>query len=444
MVTGRAQFAKYYLFALLCLCSIVAILDRQALNVLVGPIRADLGISDLEMSVVQGPAFGVVFALCAIPLAYFADKGSRRMVIAMGLLVWGAATIACGLAVSLTALILGRMALALGEAALTPASHALVAELFPRNQLSRALGAISAAANMSAGLSVFIAGGLTAWLATESAPAVFEGMAAWRIAMIIIALPAPILALALITTTRDPPRSVSAAPAGGPAKQIWLELSRHNYYLLLVIAGFGGLAANFYAQMAWFPSYLIRVHQMPLGSVSLQFGMVVMASGVIGPLLGGYIADALYPRFGTKAPIITLVGATAASLPQALAPLADTPGLAMLIFGIGSVCFTANMPLGSSIIQLTTSPSVRSRVSAVWLCVFNLIGLGLGPVLVPLAAKHVFGTEMALGPALVLCSSMILLISGAIFVVALTRHVHAPAPEGVATDLGAAAIAGAH
>jgi MFS family permease len=423
MMTDAERSASYYLFALLCACSIVAILDRQVFSVLVGPVRSDLGISDVAMGAVQGPAFGIAFALFTVPLAYYSDRGSRRAIIAFGLLVWGMATVVSGVAPTLTVLVLGRMALALGEAVLTPAAHSLTSDLFPRHQLSRALGVLSAAANMSAGLSALIAGGLTVWLASTSAPTFLQGFAPWRLTMIVIALPAPILAVLLMTTTRDPRRSfIASMPSvARPISQIWSELRRDHFYLLLVILGFGALAAHFYGQMSWFPSYLMRVHDMPLAAVSLKFGVVVMLSGVAGPMLGGILADSLYSRFGARAPLVALIGATAAAISQAIAPLASTPTHSILIFGVGAVCFSAATPCGGSIIQLTTAPETRARVAGVWVCVFNLVGLGLGPVLIPLAAKHLFGSEAALGPALVLCSSILLLLAGGAFVIALLR-----------------------
>ena len=112
--------------ALLLLLNVVALLDRQAISLLVGPIRADLGVSDVQISLLQGFAFATLYSLCAIPLGWAVDRFSRRLVIFCGVFTWGLATVACGLAHDFTTLLAARCFVGLGEAALAPAAFSIL------------------------------------------------------------------------------------------------------------------------------------------------------------------------------------------------------------------------------------------------------------------------------------------------------------------------------
>jgi predicted MFS family arabinose efflux permease len=97
-------------------------LDRQVMTVLIRPIRADLHISDVQFGLLQGLAFGIFYAVLGVPIAYFADFADRRKLIASGLLLWSAMTMAGALARSFTVLFATRMVVGVGEAALNPAA----------------------------------------------------------------------------------------------------------------------------------------------------------------------------------------------------------------------------------------------------------------------------------------------------------------------------------
>ena len=79
-------------------------LDRQIVNILAEPIKADLGLSDTQLGLLAGPAFAVFYALLGIPIARYADKdGTNRVrLIAISLAIWSAMTAVCGLAQNLS------------------------------------------------------------------------------------------------------------------------------------------------------------------------------------------------------------------------------------------------------------------------------------------------------------------------------------------------------
>lgn len=131
--------ARYVVLVLLC-AYVLSYIDRQILALLVGPIKADLGLSDTQIGLLQGLAFAVLFAIAGLPLGWWADRGDRRRIIAMGVGVWSLMTALCGTARSFTHLFLARAGVGIGEAALVPAAYSMISDLVPPERRGRALG----------------------------------------------------------------------------------------------------------------------------------------------------------------------------------------------------------------------------------------------------------------------------------------------------------------
>ena len=84
--------------AILMLAYVLSFVDRQILNLLVGPIKRDLLLSDTQMSLLMGFSFALFYTICGIPLGRLADSTSRRGLVAVGILVWSFMTALCGMA----------------------------------------------------------------------------------------------------------------------------------------------------------------------------------------------------------------------------------------------------------------------------------------------------------------------------------------------------------
>ena len=142
----------WYAVIFLTLASSLSTIDRQILAMMIGPIRRDLLISDSQMGLLGGLAFTVLYCFAQVPLAWIADRGSRRRVITVGMFFWSLMTAACGTAQSFAALFAARMGVGLGEAALGPAAYSMLSDLFPRRLLPAAIGVFAAAPFIGVGL----------------------------------------------------------------------------------------------------------------------------------------------------------------------------------------------------------------------------------------------------------------------------------------------------
>src|SRR5205809_2362850 len=204
----------WYIVGVLTFVYVFSFIDRQIFSLLVGPLRHDLHISDTQISYLIGLGFVVFFALFGIPIGRLADIYSRRTIIAVGLVIWSLFTAACGLAHTFPQMLLLRMGVGAGEAALSPAAYSLITDYFPRNRLATAISVYSMGIYIGGGLS-YLLGGLVVRYAA--------GQAMWNLPMVgpirssqlmlvIVGLPGIALVL-LLYTIREPKRQRASASA---------------------------------------------------------------------------------------------------------------------------------------------------------------------------------------------------------------------------------------
>ena len=132
----------WYVVAVLTLANVSAFIDRQVLGLLVAPLRRDLGITDTQMGVLYGLAFALFYTLLGIPLGRLADRGSRRLIIGVGIAAWSVMTVLCGIARTYDQLLLARFGVAVGEAALAAPALSLIADYFEPNRRATALSVL--------------------------------------------------------------------------------------------------------------------------------------------------------------------------------------------------------------------------------------------------------------------------------------------------------------
>ena len=113
-----------YVLGVLFLVYVFNFIDRQILSILLEPIKREIELTDTQLGFLGGIAFALFYTFAGIPIAHWADRGSRRTIIALGLFVWSAMTVLTGRAHAFSTLILARIGVGVGEAAGSPPSHA--------------------------------------------------------------------------------------------------------------------------------------------------------------------------------------------------------------------------------------------------------------------------------------------------------------------------------
>ena len=364
--------AARYVLGLLFVVYVMNFIDRQILAILLDPIKQDLGVSDTAMGLLTGFAFALFYTVAGIPIARLADRGSRRTVIATGLALWSAMTAASGLARSFAQLALARVGVGIGEAAGTPPSHSLIADYFPPERRAAALGFYANGIYVGTMLA-FLLGG---WVATH-----FD----WRTAFLIVGLPGLPLALLVRATVRELPRGASEAARADHAEVPLGEVLRFlvaRRSFVRIVLGSSLLSLTGYGMLVWGPAFLGRVHGMAPAEIGRWLGILIGVMGSGGAWLGGLLADRLGrgdARWTLRAPAIAMLAGLPFGAGFLLLPSA---GHALLCFA--PFYLLSNMHVGPvwSALQGISRLRMRATVSAVFQFILNLIGLGLGPLLV--------------------------------------------------------------
>jgi MFS family permease len=407
----------WYVVTILTIAYTVSFVDRQIVALLVEPIRDDLKISDTQISLLQGFAFAIFYTIMGLPIAHVADRRSRRAIIASGILFWSVMTAACGLARNFWQLFAARVGVGVGEAALSPPAYSIISDYFPPDKLSRAISFYSMGIYIGAGLA-FIVGGAVIHLVESAGVTVlpFVGKVyAWQVTFLTVAAPGILIAL-LMATVREPirrgllPKSAGAKtpPASPSIREVAVFVRQHRKVLMFHNVGYATLALIAYANFAWIPTFLIRAHGWSASQVGMVFGCLVLVFGTAGVVSGGWWADWLRARGRTDANMrVSMYGAMIITPFLIAAPLVSNPILAVILVAPG--VFLVSLPFGiaPAALQVITPNQMRAQVSALYLFVANIIGLGTGPTVVALITDYVFGYDVAVRYSLAIMGGVI-------------------------------------
>lgn len=382
---GRPGFALFALF----FASVLAFLDRQLLNILIRPIRADVGISDVQFSLLQGAAFAVVYSLAAFPMAYVADRYGRKQVILASIIVWSAMTVMFGLASSFSWLLMARIGLAIGEAGLSPAAISIVRQIYPQERQSFAVAMLTISVYVGGGISMTIGGPALASLESHAASLPL-GLAPWR--LLFVACAALGLIGVLLLACMPEPRTTNQTRTATSVAEFFRLMRLQRASVTAYLVAFIGLNALVYAVISWTPALFLRVHGWSEQQVGLAYGLTFIIGGIIGALGSGRLVGQLIQRGSTNATVkVIRVSSLLLGVATAASALIPDGNVALAFTAIGMVATGSLVALGAFGFQALFPKEFSARAVAVYFLVPGTLGASLGPSGVPLLQR-------ALGP----------------------------------------------
>lgn len=368
---------KAYTVGLLTLIYTANYVDRQIVAILLQSIKTDMGLSDTQLGMLTGLAFGLFYATLGIPIAYLADRMSRKKIIIASLSLFSVMTFACGLAQTYAQLLLARVGVGVGEAGTSPPSHAMIADMYGPSERATPLAVFALGINL--GLFVaFIGGG---WINDNYG---------WRTAIQVIALPGLALAVLAWFTMRDPPRGMSDNKTDGeapPMKEIFVYMWQTKSIRHLIIGSTLIITVG-YGAIAWLPSFFIRVHEMTATQVGSMLALFIGIGGAVGTTLGGIAADRLGKK-DVRWNLWLVAGLGVATAPFSFMAYMAT-SLEGAIYWIIFPMLTGALYFGPTIAMLHTlvKPEMRSLASAIMLFINNIVGLGVGPLSIGIMSDY--------------------------------------------------------
>ena len=364
-----------YVLAILTLAYVLNVMDRsQILSASLQAIKKEFGASDFQMGLLTGIPFAIFYSILGIPIAAWADRSSRRNVLALSAALWSAMTALCGMAANFATLFATRIGTAIGEAGGSPPSHSLISDYFPRSRRGTAFAIYALAVPIGTSIGAALGGWGNRYLG-------------WRETFIIAGLPGLLLALVVRLTIKEPPRGMAEGarpmPPGASATPGMLEVlgflwRRPSFRHLSLAAALHSVV--WYASGAFNNAFLQRSHGMGVDQAGYWISLLSAIAG-IGTLLGGVFADRLSVYYNDRRWYLWLPGAaTLLCVPfQCVTYLASDMRVVLPSF-VG-LMFMAAVFFGPSfaMTQALATLRMRSVATSVLLFIQTLIGFGLGP-----------------------------------------------------------------
>lgn len=368
---ARTLTPVWYVVGLLTVVNVVNYVDRMALALLAPSIKKDLALTDAQLGLLVGLAFSLFYGVCGIPIARWADRGVRRNIIALALGVWSLATALSGAAQNFWHLFLARLGVGAGEAGGMPPSWSILCDYVPlkRRPAVFAIHGFGLYAGMMLGMV------LAGWLAE---------MFGWRWAFVILGAPGIVLALIVYFTLQEPERgrldggaATEVLPLAVTLRALWRIRTYRALVAIYVTNGFVQ-----YGLHQWWPSFYVRIFDMPLSTIGVWLGVAVGAGSGSGILLGGWVADKVVER-DIRMPLWLGAATTALAMPAAVGSLfIPWPYVSLACVFVTSILWGfSNGPVVAAL-NSVTAPNMRATAGALTVVFAAVLGFGLGPAFV--------------------------------------------------------------
>ena len=387
--------------SILLILYILSYADRKLLSLMIIPIQKDLGISDFQFGILQGFAFMMLYAVAGIPIGRLVDRYPRRLIVYVGVSFWSLATAMSGFAQNFTALLMARFGVAVGEATLSPSSYSMISDLFPKGRLSTALSVYGLGVTIGSSLAFVIGGTIITLVATAGDIHLgwFGDFAAWQLAFLVVGLPGLLMAL-LVFAFPEPVRTGrSVDPAKGPSRGALLKFMGENRaFLICHFGGFSAVALMALSVSSWAPAFYGRQFGWSPLQIGTALAIYTGVFGTLGALAGGRIVDMFVRRGVEDAHLRVVAWSVVCAMPFGIAAfLVELPmySVALLCMMNFFLMFFSGPGVGA--LQIVTPNEFRGQMSAIYLFVVSVVGMGLGPVAVGAITDFGFGDPSKVG-----------------------------------------------
>lgn len=422
-----APWTAWWAVLVLMLLSLYTIADRPLINLLVEPLRKELGFSDFQIGMVQGVSVAVFTAFVGYPIAWLADRFDRRIVLALSIAVWSVSMALVGLSRSFEEMFVASAFVGAGEAGLIPIALALIPELFRGQQRHLANSFMLLAGRLGVGLVVAMCGWLIVAVDTWRGllPDALQSLSNWRLTLLAAALPGLLLAPLILTMPRLQVRPVAGSHEGpglqapspasahmAPARTAVLPfLARHKLAFASFYFGVASMVLGIGAVMNFAPVVAMRQMAATPLQVANTMGAAMLVATATGFLIAQVGYRQLLPRIGPRLPAMSLLAAAALGLLMAAGLLlARSPTQLFVCVGFFMTTVMAGTLLFPLALQDMAPAPLRGRLAAIAVTLNIVLG-SLGPALVGAVSDRLKGQPNGLLLAMVGVTCLAMLLS---------------------------------
>ena len=381
--------------------------------------KAQMGLSDVTLGLVQGVAAAVPLVIFSIPIGILVDRFNRiRLMLCLGL-VWTAGTLLTAFAESLPMLFAARMLAGIGATGALTAALSLTADLCPPDQRGRGMLVVTLGKSLGQAGAFALTGWLLGQLLTMSLPFGLDYLAPWRGTHVLLAC-CSLLCILPLLAMREPTRREVAASTHATARVVIGELWARRAFLIPLFLGQVSVVMADAAAAIWAAPVLSRSYGLAPQDFAGWMGALIFSGGILGGVLGGIAADVGQRRRRRGGLLIGAVIAAAIGIPAALFPVAPTVPLFAIAIGLLMLCGTITGLITSVALTVLVPNEVRGLCIGLFIAIAGLIGFGIAPSLVTLMSG-LLGGESHLDEGLAIVGVCVSTLSVFAFVQAM-RH----------------------
>lgn len=383
----------------------LSILDRFIISLMIDPIKADLNITDWQFSMLHGLAFAITFSLFGLIAGALADRFSRRWVIFAGVSVWSLATAACGLAANFGQMMLARVGVGMGEAALNPSASSMITDYFPKERLTSALAVYAVGSVLGSGCAYLFGGIIVDYVSSAAAinwPILGE-LPAWKTVFLVVGLPGVVLAL-LVFSFPEPPRRGEIVERKGwlflfnTYKDLLKFLKDRKRFFMFHYPAFALASAIVTGTGTWFPAHLGRNFGWSASEIGITLGLIMAITGLIALLVCGRVVDALFARGYKDAHFRWYALCLAGATPLGVIGLTTDNATVFVVCICGFQVLSASLAACAiSSLNVVTPGHLRASGVAFYGASAGLTGAAMGPMIIAAISDFVYKSENAIG-----------------------------------------------
>lgn len=392
---GTKPYRAYVLMALLTVYTFNFI-DRVVIAILQEPIKQEFGLTDLQLGLLGGPAFAVLYTFLGIPIARLAERHNRMTILAICVAIWSGMTAACGIATSYATLLLARIGVSVGEAGCTPPAQSVISDYFPAESRATAISIYALGVPVGSMLAA-IGGGL------------MMEYFGWREAFLVLGLPGLLLAIVVKLTVKEPVRGgVGAAAVETPGfmEAFRILMAKTTFWHVAL----GSAVASFvgYGVGQYLNSFLMRTHLLTGLQASQLSGIVLGVAAAFGTFFAGWLADRMVKRHPNALAWLPALGFIIATPLYLVGYMAPSLWIGVPFMVVGAITHYFYLGCMYASVQGIVAPRVRATATAVLLFIVNLLGYGLGPPVIGALSDFLASTNLqAAGLTLADCGKTI-------------------------------------
>jgi MFS family permease len=431
---ARAYFTVFMMAAAVMFAEI----DRGAMQLLIGPIKAAYHLSDAWIGLLLGPVFAMFYAVCGVPTSPFIDNHNRKTILAWALGLWSAAAACCGLAQNFWQLAAARVALGVFESPNGPTIFSIISDSFPRKRLTRGIAIMQIGTSVGNGFSLLVTGFLI--FALMKLPDIhIAGIGVirwWQLVFIALGLPGILVAVVIGLTVKEPSRKGPKADASVSFLEVfgYMRAKREIFGAFMGSSAIGALG---FGVLTWNAEFFVRTYHWTPAEVGIRTGLVSLVATLAGLWLGTWLYERYVGQGRKDAAMRVVLLGRLIGMPMALVmPLMPNGWLALAFTGVSMLVLGATGGCTNTILQIISPNRMRGRITAIFFVFYTLVGFGISPWLIGLTTTYILPeSELRLA----ILGAVVLFQPASLFVLWLGRKAYVRVVEEIETAEAAAA-----